>query len=834
MISTTQIQTQTKTKLCEGVCNGIACSYCWSFKIPKHILNATTNISIDDDDEHVPLTISSSNNDHAVDINKQPSSFVGDCNTKSNNSLLNNNHLSYTSDLEDDNEDSIEEDIDVAHANTKQPRKFRLLGNWQNNRQQAQSRYDGYSTIGGRVSMHDTWDDKDEDDNSTNREDGVKDGEFISYWERGDDNSDDSSFCSTDKQINLLESDNGDGDDDDNDDDRVETTMRPIPLFQRRSGRLGSNTIHPSSPKQFGWFQRELEDSVYDNNNNNIDRHSRRRRRRGPWGWLRRKQAALEHEFDNSEDEGDHNIEENVLLDSSTCSDENGHYIMTPDMSEYDRALSNAESNVKMAQNNNIFGNNRRDRRGILASPIVRPFLRERSSPRGYMDNVDILEEGDDRGEDDKPSSQDHAAIKQSITQGISGTNDNTLLLDANDVLAIDDKQSNRNRPPNLIERIFITRFLQSPEGEDNRNDLRKIRQLHRLLRRENWNMAQNLLESNPDLARRWHNVDRLYGGRYDGEVLPIHAACALHPPSSFIKMLGNIYPEGLLEKDKSFGRVPLAVACRSLADSSVIRILCDMEPQSIDARDSLKRVPLHYLIKNYTAFGNDDDDIPNIDEDNEEEEKDTKESDSSDETNVKSDEDGMNAMLIIIKSNPNCLHAADHRGWLPLHVACSCSSRKGMLRVLRLLLKVNPESINCTTDKKSDVFDCVNMAGKHHPTKDETIAILKEAKSLVEDEESGSAGENIEDELSNSSDNNSDSSQVSDEHDDNSDDNGDDDDSLEDSLSNPQAQVVDLLLPDEEALSQNSSYEESEDRTESSCGESPEVHCPEAVLINI
>ena len=260
------------------------------------------------------------------------------------------------------------------------------------------------------------------------------------------------------------------------------------------------------------------------------------------------------------------------------------------------------------------------------------------------------------------------------------------------------------------------------------------------------------------------------------------------------------------------------------------------MEPQSIDARDSLKRVPLHYLIKNYTTFGNDDDDIPTIDEDDDEED-DIKESDtSSDDTNVKSDEDGMNAMLIIIKSNPNCLNAADHRGWLPLHVACSCSSRKGMLRVLRLLLKVWPESINCTTDKKSDVFDCVNMAGKHHPTKDETIAILKEAKSLVEEDEgSGSASENTGDNVSNSSDNNSVTSQISDEHDEDIDDKGDEDDSSEDSLSNPQAQVVDLLLPDEEALSQKSSYEESEDKTESSSEELPtEVHCPEAVLLDI
>ena len=78
-----------------------------------------------------------------------------------------------------------------------------------------------------------------------------------------------------------------------------------------------------------------------------------------------------------------------------------------------------------------------------------------------------------------------------------------------------------------------------------------------------------------------------MYGGRYDGEALPIHAACALRPPSSFIEMLATLYPEGLVEKDKAFGRVPLHVACRSLADSSVIRVLCEMDPKCVEERDT-------------------------------------------------------------------------------------------------------------------------------------------------------------------------------------------------------------------------------------------------------
>lgn len=91
-------------------------------------------------------------------------------------------------------------------------------------------------------------------------------------------------------------------------------------------------------------------------------------------------------------------------------------------------------------------------------------------------------------------------------------------------------------------------------------------------------------------------------------------------------------------------------------------------------------------------------------------------------------DEDGMNAMKILINKSPNCVRVADHRGWLPLHVACSSSSRKGMIRVIKLLLETWPESINVGTDKGCDALACVNIAGMHHPTRERVIALLQEA----------------------------------------------------------------------------------------------------------
>ncbi len=116
-------------------------------------------------------------------------------------------------------------------------------------------------------------------------------------------------------------------------------------------------------------------------------------------------------------------------------------------------------------------------------------------------------------------------------------------------------------------------------------------------------------------------------------------------------------------------------------------------------------------MIKNYFSFGDDDDDINMNDE-------------------VINDH-GMNAMKMLLKTNPNCVHAADHRGWLPIHVACSSSSRRGMIPVIKLLLTTWPESIHVKTDKGNDALSCVAMAGTHHPTKDRVIALLQEASIL-------------------------------------------------------------------------------------------------------
>lgn len=394
-----------------------------------------------------------------------------------------------------------------------------------------------------------------------------------------------------------------------------------------------------------------------------------------------------------------------------------------------------------------LFGEDRheRDRGGLLALPIVRPFLR--GNRRGFRDQAEVSSlhssnfpgdvddvDGDDgatpHDESNAPSRFDRAVMKHSISQGITGTNDDVLLptsystsdihsMNRLDSMGSDRNNGNNNPPPIQWGRLLTQIF----KGNGRPRQIKLIEQLHGHIRKEDWSLATELLNVHPELARTWYNIERLYGGKYDGEALPLHAACALHPPPSFVKFLSDCYPEGLLKKDKAFGRVPLHVACRSLADSSVLAVLAELEPRAVEERDNLMRVPLHYLIKNYSTFGDDDEEVdyecPSDDEDagieRDGEKCDLDNIENPNAPKSASNTDGMDGMKILVKTRPNCVRVSDHRGWIPLHVACSCSSRRGMTRVIKFLLREWPESINCKTDKDSDVFNCVGKSVISH-----------------------------------------------------------------------------------------------------------------------
>jgi hypothetical protein len=637
-------------------------------------------------------------------------------------------------------------------------------------------KYQGYCTLldatvsaaGGRVSMHDDWDFSPRNSATDNDNNGSDDdGHFVSFWGRsccdnthedGDDSSSSSQSCDRKQQQHDLL------------DDRVETTVRPVPLLYRQyqggtTTTTNSFSINKDANNFGSWFQRELglngrNRKLYDDDNHHHDRgrlivdnsdsSSNNNRRndkqdeafaRG-WGFGRRRSrqtnsTLLDEEFGNnpSHTAANGDREEYVLYSEPSVDDDSAQDSNTEDADKIGHAMPSPAKQRALSPKlnnsnpNNICNDRNRGGEGLLSLPIVRPFLRR--SHQGFSDKAHEFNSNDeveDDGSDEcinSPSKEDRAAVMKSISDGITGTkNNNPILFISTTTLdtSKDELVGAPNSPPNLLERIFLTRFIQMPNRN---NDKALLIQLHDLLRKEDWSLATELLESKPTLAQKWHSVQRLYGGKFDAEALPIHSACALCPPASFIQTLATMYPEGLLKKEKAFGRIPLHIACRSLADSSVIRVLCEMEPRSVVERDGLKRVALHYLIKNYNTFGDDEDGY--VDENKDDESCANESTDKQLECDKAAD--GIVALKLLVETDIACVKVADHRGWIPLHVACSSSARQGMLRVINMLIDWWPESVYAKTEKNSDVFACVEMAGKHHVTKEKVVALLKRAR---------------------------------------------------------------------------------------------------------
>ena len=476
-----------------------------------------------------------------------------------------------------------------------------------------------------------------------------------------------------------------------------------------------TNDVNEENKNSKRWFQRRVSREQPKNN---------ARQSESRWGFRRRRPQHQES-YDQREEivlycapDLDENVYQSHHDNSDDSSDDCGHVMPTPiHPSEQERSHSPLRWRGRNRKNVN-------DSDKIENNPmsVIRPFLI--GSLRGFKD--DPSNYTDDHIDNDTIS--DYAIdvtsekcrdrVIQSISEGIPGVQDDSLALDADESTA-----QLQDQPPRILRPI--ARLFGGPQQRQQRNIKIVIKEFHKLLRKEDWTLATNMLRSNPLLPQTWFSVERLYGGRYDGEVLPLHAACALRPPVSFIEELASIYPDAMLAKEKAFGRVPLHVACRSLAHSGVIKLLSQMEPKCVMARDSLDRVSMHYLIKNYANLGKDVE-LDHKTESCTEEQSLDKDGDSF------IDDDGIVALKVLLEINPKCAHIADHRRWIPLHVACSSSSRKGMTNVIKLLLTTWPESVLCKTSKGSDVFDCVEMSGQHHPTKELVLSILRYAKEQI------------------------------------------------------------------------------------------------------
>ena len=252
-------------------CQGIGCSECWSFRIkPKQLLdNIKSSTTVIMEDEQVPLTLTN------IDDDDQPY-----------HANRNGEH-SFNDQYEDDDSD---DDEDVGYTYQHGRNGYATL-------QSFGSKFSRQSS--GRISMHDCWDfdnnnppEDDDHDESGGRkrsdsranyypeeeEEDDENGDFISFWHQNDSSTSSRESDNEEQTVTITpqhlqspyEESHSNIEDESDEDDREETTMRPIPLFHRNRGGLGNNTIHPTSPKQFGWFQRELghwEGNNIDNNN---------------------------------------------------------------------------------------------------------------------------------------------------------------------------------------------------------------------------------------------------------------------------------------------------------------------------------------------------------------------------------------------------------------------------------------------------------------------------------------------------------------------------------------------------------------------------------------
>ena len=104
-------------------------------------------------------------------------------------------------------------------------------------------------------------------------------------------------------------------------------------------------------------------------------------------------------------------------------------------------------------------------------------------------------------------------------------------------------------------------------------------------------------MKSDPIQANIWIvRYDADDKSSFLGRFLPLHAACARHPPEYVIESLLSAYPEAASIVDNQ-GFLPLHYACGNRANEGVINTLLIIYPDGAKFRDHLGgKLPLHHL----------------------------------------------------------------------------------------------------------------------------------------------------------------------------------------------------------------------------------------------
>ena len=111
---------------------------------------------------------------------------------------------------------------------------------------------------------------------------------------------------------------------------------------------------------------------------------------------------------------------------------------------------------------------------------------------------------------------------------------------------------------------------------------------LYDAIGKSNWDEATLAVRRNPNEAQTWVR-------REESKFLPLHSACARHPPSSFVFDLIEAYPEAVQSKDDS-GMLPLHYACGNRASKAVIELLLSPYPHAAQEADPQGMLPIHYV----------------------------------------------------------------------------------------------------------------------------------------------------------------------------------------------------------------------------------------------
>jgi len=193
-----------------------------------------------------------------------------------------------------------------------------------------------------------------------------------------------------------------------------------------------------------------------------------------------------------------------------------------------------------------------------------------------------------------------------------------------------------------------------NPKAHSNEVDYEHRTVLFRLVLKKDWKAAANRANTFPDEASTWI-VTKGFNGNL--RFLPLHKACVLQPPLSFVETLLHAYPDGARSADQD-GWLPIHCACFYGATETVINAILIANPKGAQSKDEDGRLPLHYACLKGAAQG---------------------------------------VVDVLVGAFPKGAMSKDDEGRLPLHHACSKGASEG---VIDALLKASPKGAQSKDDQ--------------------------------------------------------------------------------------------------------------------------------------